>query len=99
MLGTITITGGALNTVTTFEVSPAASTFGTTLTRNNCYDLDHLANSYPAPPATPIDYTYTGAGDGGALNTFVVTVVPEPGTLGLLSLATVFAATRRRRTV
>ena len=84
-LGTATITTGAAAGITTFSVGQLGSgTQGTTMTNTMGYTLDTAGSDYF--PAVGSTFSIT-------------TAVPEPASLGLMSLATVFIAVRRRRSV
>jgi hypothetical protein len=89
LLGTMTLTAGAANTITTFSVTSFANSsnslatgFGgpSTATKSPQFDLDRDNNGGGGPPAT-----YNGAND--ISNTFTVVAVPEPSSIMLCALA------------
>jgi hypothetical protein len=105
LLGTLTLTAGAAGTTTTFSITsftnsanPLAVQFGegNTVTNGvNGFDLDSTNNAFNGGPPP----TYTGAND--IINTFTVTVAPEPSSMLLCGLAVgcggAYGAYRRRK--
>jgi hypothetical protein len=90
----VTVTGGASLGATTFTVGQDTFSAGDTLTNDSGYDLDTTNNAdYGGPPPT---YTGTEA-ETSPTGNFTVTVVPEPGTLGLFAAAGASLLLGRRR--